>query len=264
MLIDYLGHALPILFPSIEFEIHGFDVSDHGVQPQGYFAKTIAHLSQSMPGTDWAKRLQLISERDPWPYADASLTAVVSNQVLEHVHDHDLFFGETARVLANEGVAVHVFPSRHTLIEQHIKVPFVHRFRNAHSMRRMIRFWSALGVGRFREHKRRDPGLTPDKFAAAHTDFIISYTNFHNQSCYLDAAKAHRLHGTFKYTAIYFLEKLRRIRGGAPRYRVHGAEGPWHMAVSWLGRYVACVTLVLTKTDIYDRYSRDLQSKDGG
>lgn len=258
LLIDYLGRALPILFPGLAVEMYGFDVSDHGVQPQGYFDATIAHLERSLPGTDWARRLALISERDPWPYADGHFAAAVSNQVLEHVHDHDLFFGQSARVLARSGIAVHVFPSRHTLIEQHLKVPFAHRFRDAHAMRRMIRLWSALNLGKFREHKRRNPALTADGFAAAHADFLIRYTNFQYQSAYLDAAKAHRLHGSFKYTAAYFLEKLRRIRGGAPRYRVTGAEGARHMLVSWLGRYVACVTLVLTKTDLYDRYSRDM------
>ncbi|WP_166434019.1 class I SAM-dependent methyltransferase [Roseovarius spongiae] len=258
LLIDYLGHALPILFPNLEVEIHGFDVSDHGVQPQGYFAATIAHLEQSLPGADWPARLKLISEREAWPYEDGFFAAAVSNQVLEHVHDHDLFFAQNARVLACGGVAVHVFPSRHTLIEPHLRIPFAHRFRDAHGMRRMIRLWSSLNRGKFREHKRKNPRLTPDEFAAAHADFLIRYTNFRFQTAYLDAAKAHRLHGTFKYTAAYFVEKLRLMRGGAPRYRVEGAGGVRHGLVSWLGRYVASVTLVLTRTDRYDRYNREM------
>lgn len=39
------------------------------------------------------------------PYADASFDAVVSNQVIEHVHDTDLFVREVARVLRPSGLA---------------------------------------------------------------------------------------------------------------------------------------------------------------
>lgn len=43
---------------------------------------------------------------EPLPYPDASFDCVVSNQVIEHVTDTDLFVSETRRVLALGGIAI--------------------------------------------------------------------------------------------------------------------------------------------------------------
>ena len=252
LLIDYLGRALPILFPGVTFDIFGFDVSDHGVQPEGYFQDTIAHLSQAMPGIDWSARLDLISQNDPWPYAPGFFTATVSNQVLEHVRDHDMFFAETARVTRDGGVGVHVFPSKHTLIEQHTLVPLAHRFGQDHKVRGMIRWWSRLNRGRYPAHKAEHPSVTPDSYADRHADYLIRYTNFKYKDFFLATAKDHQLHATFKYTGQYVLEKLRRMRGKKPDYSAPARVGPVGALVSWLTPYLTNVTLVVRKSRAYD------------
>ena len=252
LLIDYLGKALPLLFEGVNFDIYGFDVGDHGVQLGGYFDKTIAHLSEALPDVDWSERLALISENDLWPYEDGFFTATISNQVLEHVRDHDMFFAETARVTVKEGVGVHVYPSKHTLIELHTLVPLAHRFRQSHHVRGMIRWWSSLNRGRYRDHKREHPQITPESYADRHADFLIRYTNFQYQPFFLDLAKKHQLHATFKHSGLYVIEKLRRMRGKPSRYFAPEKPGPWQALISWLGRYVTNVTLVVKKARDYD------------
>lgn len=44
--------------------------------------------------------------RSPWPYPDDRFDIVVSNQVIEHVDDPDLFVAEGARVLAPGGAMI--------------------------------------------------------------------------------------------------------------------------------------------------------------
>ena len=252
LLIAYLTEALPKLFPGVDFALYGFDVGDHGVQTDGYFDETISLLSQTFPDTRWSDRLALISERDAWPYADGFFAATVSNQVLEHVRDHDMFFAETARVTQTNGVSVHVFPSRHTWIEQHTLVPFAHRFGQAHRIEAAIRFWSRRGRGRYPEHKRMYPAVTPESYAERHADYLIRYTNFQPKRLFLATAKAHQLHASFRHSGLYIWEKLRRMRGKSPRYTAPAVPTFWQRALSLLAPYVTNVTLVTVKSRAYD------------
>ncbi|MGB7241000.1 MAG: class I SAM-dependent methyltransferase [Sulfitobacter sp.] len=252
ILIEYLGKALPMLFKGVEFDLYGFDVGDHGVQADGYFAKTIDHLTKAQPAVDWSGRLALISEKDLWPYSDGFFAATVSNQVLEHVRDHDMFFAETNRVTQTGGVGVHVYPSKHTLIEQHTLVPFAHKCRQDHTMRRMIYWWSVLGRGRFREHKADSATVTPQSYAARHADYLIRYTNFQNKSYFLGLAKKHQLHSTFKYSGLYLTEKLRRMAGKPSRYFAPEAPGFLLGLAAFFGPYLTNVTLLVTKNRDYD------------
>jgi 2-polyprenyl-3-methyl-5-hydroxy-6-metoxy-1,4-benzoquinol methylase len=66
------------------YEVHGFDVVDHGVQRQGFLDEAAALLNSKAPGVDWATRLHAISVDDPWPFEAESFDYVVANQVLEH------------------------------------------------------------------------------------------------------------------------------------------------------------------------------------
>ena len=46
------------------------------------------------------------------PFGDASLDLIVTRSVIEHLHDNEMFFAETSRVLRPGGHAIHVFPGR--------------------------------------------------------------------------------------------------------------------------------------------------------
>jgi len=52
-----------VLNPVIEFEIHGFDVNNHGMQSEGYFKNTIELLSEHFPSISWEKRLHVFSAK---------------------------------------------------------------------------------------------------------------------------------------------------------------------------------------------------------
>lgn len=60
------------------------------------------------------------------PYADASFDLVVSEEVLEHVHDLDNYYREAARVLRPGGSALLLFPHRTMPYDSHSRTWFVH------------------------------------------------------------------------------------------------------------------------------------------
>lgn len=252
-LIAYLSAALPLMFPGQKFEFFGFDVSDHGVQPQDYFKNTINYLEAAEPTTQWRSRLTLISEKDDWPYADAAFQIVVSNQVLEHVIDHDFFFAEVSRVLTPNGFGVHIFPTKHCLVEPHLRIPFAHRFQSTNVIEGVIGVFTKLGFGIFRELKKSEPRLTVQEFARAHADFLVRFTNFKFEKELHAAARRSRLHSSFKYTPQYYVARLRQLIGLEAVRDLKGRFGIILSASAIFFRYVASSTMVVNRRQDYRR-----------
>jgi ubiquinone/menaquinone biosynthesis C-methylase UbiE len=67
--------------------------------------------------------LRVIERPYRLPFKEASFDLVVSNQVLEHVQDHNAAFREIRRVLKPGAISLHQFPPRWTPIEPHVLVP---------------------------------------------------------------------------------------------------------------------------------------------
>jgi SAM-dependent methyltransferase len=86
--------------------------------------------------------LHLIEKPYRLPFEDASLDFVVSNQVLEHVQDHDAAFAEISRILKPGAISLHLFPSRWTPIEVHSRVPLA----SVMQQRRWLGLWARLGI----------------------------------------------------------------------------------------------------------------------
>jgi SAM-dependent methyltransferase len=153
-LVEYVFRRLPDLAPGVTPEIYGFDVCDHGVQAEGFMDATLATLAAAHRDVPWGARISSIGQDDAWPYEDASFDAVMSNQVMEHVADHDRVFAETSRVLRDGGYAVHLFPLKHCLWEDHLNLPLAHRIVHHDLLRWYIKSMSRLGFGKFGEHRR--------------------------------------------------------------------------------------------------------------
>ena len=58
------------------------------------------------------------------PFEDNSFDLVISSQVFEHVMDFPATFRELARVQKSDAIGIHVFPSRHRVLEIHTAIPF--------------------------------------------------------------------------------------------------------------------------------------------
>ncbi len=250
-LMAYLSRALPALRPGIRWEVSGFDVHDHGVQQEGFMDTTLDTLRSAVPGVEWQERVACIGTEDAWPYPDGHFDIVISNQVLEHVRDHARFFRENARVLREGGFAVHLFPLGHYLYETHLNLPMVHWIGDHDLLFRYIRLLSRLGLGKYRESRRRS-GVSLDEYAERHADYMTHYTSYISYGEALRLARGAGLRASYRHTPRFYSAKLRSLLRLAPRlgYPRHRSGVADRLATEVL-KHVSCVTLFLEKKETY-------------
>jgi SAM-dependent methyltransferase len=62
------------------------------------------------------------------PFESGSFDLLINNFVMEHVSDFETALDEIHRVLKPGGVALNMFPDRNVWMENHCRIPFLHRF----------------------------------------------------------------------------------------------------------------------------------------
>jgi SAM-dependent methyltransferase len=234
--------------PGLEIDIRGFDVTDPGVQKPNFFAATRDLLERQIPSIDWAARLELIAAKDRWPYPDASFDWVISNQVLEHVEDHEFVLSEVARVLKPSGRSAHLFPVRENVLEGHVHIPCSHWIRDRRRLLRYIRIMTALGIGNFRAQQREDPQLDRARFVESRADYLLHLTNYITTNDLVGIARRAGLQCSFQYTEHFYWNKLRSLLR-LPRVLEFSPVEPEFLhgiLVAALSR-ISCVTALLEK-----------------
>lgn len=251
-LIAYLLASFLVLNPRSELEIFGLDVADSGVQAAGFFARTSTMLSKRFPNVNWQERLSLVTSRETWSYPEDYFDFIVSNQVLEHVSDHDLLFQEIRRTLKPGGFSAHLFPLAHYIQEGHIHIPLAHRINGHGLLRSYIRFMSLVGFGSYREHQRQF-GMTIDEYAEEHADYLTFMTNYLTSKQLLKIAKRNGLRADFRFTSGFYTAKVRAMLHRRPIYQYH-APHPLRDAFSFqFFKRISSITLVLEKKQSYAR-----------
>lgn len=107
------------------------------------------------------------------PFPDNTFDIVLSDQVMEHVKDYPSTLAEISRVLKPEGVSLHYFPSRYSLIEQHIHVPLAALIQQHW----WLLLWAYLGI---RQEEQR--GIPATTVAQRNYSFIRGNTNYLERS----------------------------------------------------------------------------------
>jgi ubiquinone/menaquinone biosynthesis C-methylase UbiE len=79
---------------------------------------------------------------------DKSVDVVVSNTVFEHISTLGATVGELARILKPSGHVYTVFPLRSAILEQHAKLPLVHRIAGRSARLWYLKTAKALGFYR--------------------------------------------------------------------------------------------------------------------
>jgi SAM-dependent methyltransferase len=112
-----IGQAVEILL-DMGYDVHGVDVVDWW-RRDDYWDKSY------LPQARVTERLRCMDESNyRIPFPDGHFEFCFSDQVMEHVGDHALVFGEIMRVLKSDAVSVHRFPGPNMLMEGHLFVPF--------------------------------------------------------------------------------------------------------------------------------------------
>jgi SAM-dependent methyltransferase len=248
-MIVFFHHVLTALFPESTVEIYGFDQAGHDTQsPYGYREESLAELFAEVPIVDWKKRVFMVPAGTRWPWEEGFFDAVVSNQVLEHVHDFDEFFEEAYRVLKPGGISAHLFPVKNYIYEGHIFVPFAHRILDHDLAVSYLRFMHRLGFGRLDAQGR----LSKNGFAnpVMQADWFKRFTNYVSKKQLLFVCRKHDFRTSFRYTREFYTAKLRQVLKRKPVYTYKSNRFVLFDKVSFAFlKYVSCITLFLQKPE---------------
>lgn len=184
--------------PDLELEVYGFEVSDHRGSTPGYFERVAEQLGSRWPGVDWGDRIRLGEGSSQWPFPSGFFDLAVSNQVVEHVENLELFFGETRRVLRPGGRSIHFYPSRAVLVEPHCGVPGAHWIEDGRGRRRWLAWLSAAGFGKYRRY-RQDLGCALPEFCEEFSDYLRRYVYFRSNREIRALGRLHSQRCGFKY-----------------------------------------------------------------
>lgn len=248
-LISYLETYLPIFNRDLDIEVYGFDVTDSKVQFKDYFDKSLQLLTARQKQIDWSERLRTIESLDTWPFDDEYFDIVLSNQVIEHVKNHDHFFSQNWRVLKENGFSIHLFPVKNYILEGHLNLPFVHRIKQWRFLYRYIRFLSALGIGKWKYLKDRC-GL--DDYSASYADFLTHYCNYVSIGELLTCVAKCGFRTGFNYTGNFYYEKLKEIFRINHRFKYQNENT--HILSIHFFKYIQCITFFIEKRDSYFNY----------
>jgi hypothetical protein len=80
------------------------------------------------------------------PFADSSFHFVTSWQTLEHVRDLDAVAAELGRLTMDRGGGFHVYPPHRRLLEEHLRMPFIHWLPKNSTRRCLIGLFVVLGI----------------------------------------------------------------------------------------------------------------------
>ena len=251
-LITFLQSKLSHLREDIHFELYGFDVTDSHVQASDYFGATLNLLRQEFPEIEWEKRIHLITSTQDWPFPDNYFNFVISNQVMEHVFDHDFSLRQIKRVLIEDGISIHLFPLKHCIFDGHLLLPFVHWISNQDLLFEFIKICSILGMGKYKKYLPKGTDADLMDFCRKHADYMIYETNYLTLTEVHKLAKRNKLRCSFRYTEEYYMNKLRQVARKPVKYEYSHIRHPWWKRIffSFCVR-LASITLILEKRNTY-------------
>ena len=131
------------------WDAYGIDISPEYIQRgREYLARKGAN----------PERLQLLNADTTYPFPDSMFDVVLSDQVIEHVADLELFASEVARISAPGACGLHTFPAKWRPIEGHLVSPFVHWLPKGPLRRAAVAACLRIGLAApyFREFSFRD------------------------------------------------------------------------------------------------------------
>lgn len=107
------------------------------------------------------------------PFADASFDFVFSDQVMEHVQDHQRAFAEIARVLKPRATSLHIFPAKLKPTEAHVFVPLGGLLQS----RWWLTVWALCGI---RNSFQQGKGFR--EVVALNAAYLRNHTNYLSQA----------------------------------------------------------------------------------
>ncbi len=188
----------------------------------------------------------LITTQEKWPYADNSFDFITSNQVMEHVMDHEFVFREIARCLRPGGICINLFPIREVLWEGHAHMPLVHQIRNVKKRARFMYLLACLGFKRlyFQEMERRG-WKSLEEFTRIFAQVIETDTNYITEKELKSVAERANLNLSFTYTKDFYIAKAKSFFENRPY--IYNAKGFIEKIIFFFCKHISSITVLLKK-----------------
>ncbi len=209
-LIGYLNRIAQAQNSTLSLEIYGLEVYEHAAGKTDFELNLLNQLNEFDPETPWETRIFLISSDEQWPFKADFFDIIITNHVVEHVMNLDLFFSNIYRVLRSGGISINLFPLKSTIWEAHLRLPIVHWINNHNTRQSLIELLSKVGIGKYRNHQQK-LAVSHKIYAEYQSDYILFYTNYQRASFFHQMAKKHRLRSEFSYTTHFYLNKLSKL-----------------------------------------------------
>tara|TARA_B100000900_G_scaffold414988_1_gene443315 strand:- start:1303 stop:2031 length:729 start_codon:yes stop_codon:yes gene_type:complete len=117
-------------------------------------------------------KIKLMNDKFEIPFENDRFDFIVSNQVVEHVHDIKIMIKEFKRVLKKDGQILLLFPTFETFIEWHLRMPIVHWFQRFHFVQKLLLYiFCWLRIGNSKNHSKKGKEYVNDRF-----NFLQRYT----------------------------------------------------------------------------------------
>lgn len=157
-----------------------------------------------------------IQESGRLPFDDGFFDIVISNQVFEHVDRLSQAVDEIHRVLKDDGIAYHHFPSREVIREGHIGIPLAHRLPPGD-----LRYAYTVALRRFGfgYNKGDSP---PDVWAREKLDWIDRYCFYRP---YAELSEAFARHFAIRHREIDYCRFRARSRAVRFALRIEPLTG---------------------------------------
>lgn len=134
------------------------------------------HLARER-GLDAERVLSTLDPQGRTRHPSGFFHFICSDQVLEHVANLTAAAREIARLTANGGGGVHIYPGRHRSLEGHLMMPFVHWLPKNRSRLWLIHLLVRLGI---EAELKAYEGLNPSERARKFYKYTLDNTFYRN------------------------------------------------------------------------------------
>ena len=246
----YMIERLIKKFNHINFSFYGFDIDESELTLKDQSNNThlnelISLLNIKYPNHDWAKRVRLIKETDEWHDQESYFDFIISNQVLEHVHNKEVFFQKLKRYLKRNGNSFHLAPLSSCLLEWHIFIPFAHWPKSINNKVLIIRMFYFLKspIKYFKEYNKYQILIKKE------SNFLQTNTSYSSTGDYKKLCLKNSLKLNLKYTYAYYLIKICTIlKLDINKYNFYNNSFLLHYLSYFICSLTASVTLNIKNT----------------
>jgi len=242
---------LKIKFPKINFIIYGLEVCDSGFfhkasSEYANFEETIKFLSVNHTNTNWDERLKIFKSDQKWIFPQYKFDFIVSNQVLEHVFNMDLFFQNLYDYMHESSISIHLFPLKECIWEFHVNRPLAHRIFNF----KILYFYLYLTY----LFKLRNFNLTRE-YTLRKISFIQNQTSYSSLKDLKILCSKYFFTANFDYSINYYLIKIRSICNLPSNILFKFKNKLINKILLFFSSRVCSITLCISKKDSKKLYS---------